>query len=128
MTLALSFLVALYAPLELYFTNVSEFPFDFYTLCPVLLKLFVLIFAAGLAGFGICYVLYDKLFDVALVGAGVVYVIAYVHGMFQAGNLPPLDGTAYSWGDYGKESIISLVICAVIFVLAVLLTRFPHMA
>ena len=127
-TRELSFQVALYAPLELYFTNVSEFPFDFYTLCPVLLKLFVLIFAAGLAGFGICYVLYDKLFDVALVGAGVVYVIAYVHGMFLAGNLPPLDGTAYSWGDYGKESLISLVICAVIFVLAVLLTRFLHMA
>ena len=127
-TLALSFLVALYAPLELYFTNVSEFPFDFYTLCPVLLKLFVLVFAAGLAGFGICYVLFDKLFDVALVGAGIVYVIAYIHGMFLAGNLPPLDGTAYSWADYGKENIISLVICAVIFVLVVLLTRFLNMA
>ena len=127
-TLALSFLVAFYAPLELYFTNVSEFPFDFYTLCPVLLKLFVLIFAAGLAGFGICYVLFDKLFDVALVGAGIVYVVAYVHGMFLARNLPPLDGTAYSWADYGKENIISLVICAVVFVLMVLLTRFLHMA
>lgn len=32
LTLALSFLLGLYAPLELYFTNITEFQFDLWTL------------------------------------------------------------------------------------------------
>ena len=36
LTLALSFLLGLYAPLELYFTNITEFQFDFWTLLPPL--------------------------------------------------------------------------------------------
>ena len=126
LTLALSFLLGLYAPLELYFTNITEFQFDFWTLLPPLLGLFGIFFLAGIVGFGLCWLVHDKLYDLALLIGGIGYVIAYVHGMFLVGNLPPLDGTDFSWSDYNQETIISLIVCAVIVAVFLLLARLLH--
>ena len=46
LSLAISFLVMLYGPLELFFTNVHEFYFGFGMLFPVLLKGFIVMLAA----------------------------------------------------------------------------------
>ena len=127
LTLAISFLAVLYGPLELYFTNTDEFLFDFGALFPELLKLFLLFTAAGLAAFGFCDLLYDKLYDTALVAAAVGYVCTYIQGMFFSGNLPPLDGTRINWADYGRENLQSLLIWFVVGVAVVLLVRFFHM-
>lgn len=127
LTLAISFLAALYGPLELFFTNTDEFLFDFGTLFPELFKLFLLFTGAGLAAFGFCYLLYDKLYDAALVAAAVGYVCTYIQGMFFSGNLPPLDGTKINWADYGRENLQSLLIWFVVGVAVVLLVRFLHM-
>ena len=127
LTLALSFLLGLYAPLELYFTNITEFQFDLWTLLPPLLGLFGIFFLAGIVGFGLCWLIHDKLYDLALLLGGMGYGIAYVHGMFLVGNLPPLDGTDFSWSDYHKETVISLIVCAVIVAVFLLLARFLHM-
>ena len=43
----MSFLVALYAPLELYFTNRDDFWFDFTSLLPCCLAMFAGCWAAG---------------------------------------------------------------------------------
>lgn len=88
LVLTLSFFVAIYAPLELYFTNIDEFSFDFYAMMPQLLKLFGLLVVAGCAGLAICYLLYERLYDLVLLIGGAGYVIAYIHGMFMVGNLP----------------------------------------
>lgn len=127
LVLTLSFLVAIYAPLELYFTNIDEFSFDFYAMMPQLLKLFGLLVVAGCAGLAICYMLYERLYDLVLLIGGAGYVIAYIHGMFMVGNLPPLDGTSIDWALYTREDVISTVICAIVIVVFVLLTRFLHM-
>ena len=127
LSLALSFLLGLYAPLELYFTNITEFQFDFWALFPQLLKLFGILLAVCVVGFGLCYLIHNRLCDLALVLGGIGYCIAYVHGMFLVGNLPPLDGTDFSWSDYHKEAVISLIVCAVIAVIFILLVRFLHM-
>ncbi len=126
LTLALSFLLGLYAPLELYFTNITEFQFDFWTLLPPLLGLFGIFLLAGIVGFGLCWLVHDKLYDLALLIGGIGYVIAYVHGMFLVENLPPLDGTDFSWSDYHKETVISLIVCAVIVAVFLLLARLLH--
>ena len=127
LSLALSFLLGLYAPLELYFTNITEFQFDFWALLPPLLGLFGILLAACIVGFGLCNLIHRRLYDLALVLGGMGYVIAYVHGMFLVGNLPPLDGTDFSWSDYNKETVISLIVCVVIAALFVLLVRLLHM-
>lgn len=127
MTLAFSFLLALYAPLELFFTNIDEFRFGFSALCPELLQLFGLLLMAGMAAFAFCYVLYDRLFDVVLMAGLIVYVCTYVQGMFLVGNLPPVDGSPIQWGSYRAEMLQSLILWAVVFVAVVLMVRFLGM-
>ena len=127
LSLALSFLLGLYAPLELYFTNIKEFQFDFWALFPQLLGIFGILLAICLVGFGLCGLIHRRLYDLALLVGGMGYVIAYVHGMFLVGNLPPLDGTDFSWSDYNKETVISLIVCAVIVAVFLLLARLLHM-
>ena len=78
-------------------------------------------------GFGLCWLIHDKLYDLALLLGGMGYLIAYVHGMFLVGNLPPLDGTDFSWSDYNQETVISLIVCAVIVAVFILLARLLHM-
>ena len=71
LTLALSFLLGLYAPLELYFTNITEFQFDFWTLLPPLLGLFGIFLLAGIVGFGLGWMVHDKLYDLPLLIGGI---------------------------------------------------------
>ncbi len=127
LSLALSFLLGLYAPLELYFTNIKEFQFDFWALFPQLLGIFGILLVICLVGFGLCGLIHRRLYDLALLLGSMGYVISYVHGMFLVGNLPPLDGTDFSWSDYNKETVISLIVCAVIAAVFLVLARLLHM-
>ena len=127
LTFAISFLLTIYAPLELYFTNIEEFHFSFSLLFPELIKLFLLVMAAGLFCFGFCYVLYVKLYDVALAAATIAFLCTYLQGMFLAGSLPPLDGTRINWGEYALQNLQSLVLWFVAGIAVVLLIRFLHM-
>ena len=127
LTLAISFLLTLYGPLELFFTNKGEFHFDFLALFPELLKLFGLVTAAGLLAFGFCYILYIQLYHVALVAAAIGFICTYIQGMFFVGNLPPLDGRRINWAEYSAQNIESVILWFVVGVAVVLLVRFLHM-
>lgn len=127
LTLAISFLLTLYGPLELYFTNVSEFHFDFRMLLPELLKLFGLFVVAGLAVFSLCYILYIQLYHVALAAAAIGFICTYIQGMFLVGNLPPLDGRHINWAEYSAQDLQSILLWCIVGVAVVLLIRFLHM-
>lgn len=127
LSLAMSFLLTLFGPLELYFTNISEFDFDLYALLPPLGGLFLAVLAAGLLAFGLCYLIYDRLYDLMLLLGAVGLICTYVQGLFLAGNLPPLDGTSIDWSSYHGEYLKSCILCAVILLAFVLLTRLLHM-
>lgn len=124
MALAFAFFIGLYGPLELYFTNVEEFQFSFGALFPQLVKLFALIFAACLIGFAFCYVLYDRFYELVVVGAALVYFCLLVQGMFFSGSLPTLDGTEIDWSMYRKEYLVSVLLWGLSACGFVLLTRF----
>jgi hypothetical protein len=123
LTFALSFLLGLYAPLELYFTNKSEFHFDALTLLPVLLVLFLLIALAGTVIFSLCRAISRKLYDGALMLAMLAYLCTYVQGMFLVSSLPPLDGTKIEWSEYTTQNVISVVLWVVVAVLIFLLAK-----
>lgn len=123
LVLALSFLLTLYGPLELYFTNIREFHFDFYALFPELIKLFFLFAAVGLLSFGFCYALHIRLYNIVLTTAAVGFVCTYVQGMFLSGHLPPLDGRAIRWSEYLSQDIVSIVLWLAVATIAILLVR-----
>lgn len=126
LVLALSFLLTVYGPLELYFTNIREFAFDFSALFPELIKLFLLFAAAGLLAFGFFYVLHIRLYDTMLVLGLVGFVCTYIQGMFLSGHLPPLDGRSINWNEYLAQDITSVLLWLAVGTAAVLLVRKVH--
>ena len=125
LSFAISFLVMIYGPLELFFTNLHEFYFNFGMLFPELLQGFAVALVACLLGFLVCYILYVRLYDLAVLAAGIVYVCTYIQGMFMSGNLPPLDGRTMRWWLYGAQNIQSIVLWVVVTLAVILLVRFP---
>lgn len=123
LTLAIAFLLTLYGPLELFFTNLSEFRFSFSILFPELLKLFLLLFAVGLLAFALCYALHIRLYRVVLLLGAVGFVCTYIQGMFLSGSLPPLDGRAIRWSDYLLQDVVSVILWLAVGTAAVLLFR-----
>lgn len=122
-SLAISFLLTIYAPLELYFTNIDEFPLDLYMLLPSLLVLFVLATVLELAVFGLCRLLHKKLYHFAMGAAVVGYLCTFIQGMYMSGNLPPLDGTAIDWSAYLPQHIVSVVLWVLVAGAVILLAR-----
>ena len=119
-------MVALYAPLELFFNNTKEFRFGFRLLFPQLLKLFGLTLPLCLAVFALCYLLYRRLYDTILCAGAAAFLGAYVQGMFLSGHLPPLDGTEIQWDQYAGQNILSIAVWLVICIGFVLAARFLH--
>jgi hypothetical protein len=121
LTLAAGFMLFLYAPLEIYFSNKSEFWFDIYILFPVLLVLFLIFVIASTAAFGVLYLLHRRLYQVGLVAYFIGFVCTYIQGNFLVLGLPPLAGSPIFWDQYPAERIKCIVMwIAVIVIVAVL--------
>lgn len=120
---ALSFLLFIYAPLEMYFTNKGEFWFGLSKLLLVCIMLFVVfefIFA------GLLYLLdkINKNLCIAFTYFGLfIYACMYIHGTFLAKYTPELTGNNVNGDTYRLENELSLIVIACIVVLFVFLVR-----
>ena len=127
LSLAGSFLLTLYGPLELLFTNLEEFHFGFDMLFPLLLVLFAAAMIAAMAGFAVCRLIYARLYDLALCAAMTAFICTYFQGMFMAGNLPPLDGSPIRWYLYHRQYAQSILLWLIVGIAVSLGVRFLHM-
>lgn len=121
MAAAISFLLFLYAPVDLYCSNIDEFWFDF----DVLLRMAVMMFGISLVALTLLYLLaawiHPYLYRIGLAVGLAVLLITYVQGNFLVGNLPVLDGTSISWEDYSALQTESVILCIVVLAIVVLL-------
>lgn len=121
MAAAISFLLFLYAPVDLYCSNIDEFWFDF----DVLLRMAAIMFGIGLVTLTLLYLLaawiHPYLYRIGLAVGLAVLLITYVQGNFLVGNLPVLDGTSISWEDYSALQTESVILCIVVLAVVVLL-------
>lgn len=121
MAAAISFLLFLYAPVDLYCSNIDEFWFDF----DVLLRMAAMMFGIGLVTLTLLYLLaawiHPYLYRIGLAVGLAVLLITYVQGNFLVGNLPVLDGTSISWEDYSALQTESVILCIVVLAVVVLL-------
>ena len=124
---AVCFLVLLYAPLELYFSNKIDLWFDVY----LLLEIFGLLF---LLGFVLCNIVYfilwiinEKLYKFSILAGFVFFFCTYVQGNFLVGNLPALDGRVIEWSFYKTERISSALLWIVVVSGVILAVKFLHM-
>lgn len=122
-SLAISFLLFIYAPIDMYCVNVSEFLFRIWDLLPVVTMLFLITFAVMLGIYAILYRLHRNLYRVGIALGMIVFLSTYIQGNFLVSDLPPLDGTTVNWGNYDRWRLpciivwiaVTLVICLIWF-------------
>ena len=96
-SLAISFLIFLYAPIDLYCANISEFWFDFSTLLLTAFGMFTVSMLVLLLIYVIALWVHPKVYRIALTGGLALFICTYIQGNFMIDRLPPLDGTSIWW-------------------------------
>lgn len=128
LSLCITFLLTIYAPLEMYFYNIEDFWFNFTTIFPVCLTLFFILWIVGSIGFVLLSVVNKKIYYVGIIGAFVVLICLYVQGTFLVGNLPPMDGTDINWEQYNIENIKTIVLWIAVLIGCFVLIKFAKIA
>lgn len=108
LSVCLAFLAAVYAPLELYLPNQSEFWPSIGQLIGPILFLFFLIAALGCLLFTGLRLLGKLPYYIALLLGFGALIGLYIQGNFLTGGLPPFDGTIYDWSAASPERIKSI--------------------
>lgn len=123
-SVAVSFLVFLYAPVDLYCSNISEFWFDFGILIKASLGLFLICTAVLLLIYICLWLIHPVLYRIGLAGGFLGLFCTYIQGNFLIKNLPPLDGTSIRWEEYTVLRMEDFVLWGVGLVIVVLMYIF----
>lgn len=123
LVIVFSFLLFIFAPLESYFNNMSDFWFDFHVLFPQILKMFLISCGAGILLFIIAYLLLKEFFHVLYVLGFIALFSTYIEGNFFVKYLPVLEGDTIMWGEYHPQMLMSLMLWIGITLLVVILIR-----
>lgn len=103
-----NFTVFLFAPLELYFTNIDSFVFNIYDFLPYSLVMFTI---SSVVMTGVYLVLYRFLHRVAVflfaIGTAIAFAF-YIQGNFLLTNYGQLDGQPIDWSKYRIPGVISV--------------------
>lgn len=121
LSFALGFLAFIYAPFELYITNISEFWMKASQLAPALILLFSVCFFVFSALFVVSRLINKKLYRFNLAWVGALLIGFYIQGNFLVANLPPMGGETINWADYTAERIKSIIAFSAPFVVLLVL-------
>ena len=116
LVLALDFMLFIFAPLEIYLNNQSDFWYDFFFILPWCLMFFAIAFVCSLIVMAILWLLGDVVYDLGLVFFLTLIAGCYYQGNFQVGNLPALDGTPLDLSKYRHDVIVSCVVWVILAV------------
>ena len=119
MIVAACFMLFIVEPITMYSANSTDFWFDLRTMMPPLFLAFGVVLAISLIGFLIFYFVSKKAkrhgwFYISVLVCFDLFVIAYIHGNFLSGALPPLNGEPIDWGKFTLENIVSVALCLTI--------------
>ena len=126
LSLAVGFMLFVFEPISLFANNPNDFWFSFPTVLPILLGTFivcaVIIFLVLFVFELFCKKVLkkQKIFDYTLVILVAIFLITYIQGNFLSASLPGLTGKEFVWQDYPVESVISIALWAIVFVLLVI--------
>lgn len=124
---AFSFMLTVYAPIELYVSSQKDFWFTLSQLLPFIVLFFFLLTVLLSAAFAGLRAWGRTPYRIGVAVLGGTFLGLYIQGNFLVSNLPVLDGTAVDWNAYPIERIKSIavfVILAAIIVFAFLKLKF----
>lgn len=113
-SLAASFMLMVFAPIEIYFSNQDQFWFEIKQLVHVMVVLFLLAFIVSVVIFFLLFLINRKVYYIGLVTYSIAYLSTYIQGNFLVKNLPGLDGTKPDWPKYIVEDIKSAIVWIVV--------------
>lgn len=117
----LSFTLTMFAPLEIYLTNIKEFWFGVKLLMPVLLLVFAGVLITSLIVLNLVAVFSKKVAYVLTYIYFVLVALLYIQGNFVVSTLGSLDGTSIDWNVVNPDRIISAVLWIVGIVLVIVI-------
>lgn len=123
-SLAISFLIFLYAPIDLYCANISEFWFDFSTLLLTAFGMFTVSVLVLLLIYVIALWVHPKVYRIALTGGLALFICTYIQGNFMIDRLPPLDGTSIWWEKYDVLRMDTLMLWGIVLTIAIIAAIF----
>ena len=125
-SLAISFLLFLYAPIDLYCANTAEFWFDFSTLFLTASGMFAACFVVLAVIYLIAVLIHPYVYRIALAGGLTLFICTYIQGNFMIDRLPPLDGTSIWWEKYDilrKDTLILWAVVAIVVIAAMIVLK-----
>lgn len=117
------FLLFIYAPLELYVANQTEFWFDFYKILKAAAQNFLIFYAINVVGVLLSACLSERFCRVVTVAELVALLTLYMQGNFLVSNMPPFDGTEIVWENYRGENVKTAIVCILIATAAVVVRK-----
>lgn len=117
-----SFMLFLYAPLELLFTNMDEFWFDAYILTSVMIVVFVIGSGVSILAFILLYKINERLYRFGLMLYFAGFICLYVQGNILNVGLPPLSGEQIDWSMYPAERVKSIILWGSVFLVTLAVT------
>ena len=121
LSFAMGFMLCFYAPLEIYFTNIFEFLYDFYGIIKYIVLLFLLVSLFILVGYFLFYKISKKAYYVLIVFGTIAFISFYIQGNFLIKDLPPTDGTRTDWSQFKLQERQSLILWIVVTAVCILL-------
>lgn len=113
-SLAASFMIMVFAPIEIYYSNQDQFWFEIKQLIPVVICLFMIFLVVSLVVLGVLFLINQKAYNVGIILYLIAFLSSYIQGNFLVKNLPGLDGTQPVWKDYISEDIKTIIVWGVV--------------
>ncbi|MBQ9505210.1 MAG: hypothetical protein IJU93_09400 [Lachnospiraceae bacterium] len=114
LSLVFSFMLFIFAPVELYKANHNDMWFDIYTMLSVVVIAFAACFIANFVVLMLLRSFCLPLFKVVFTVEAVCLLCLYIHGNFMVQSLPSLDGHYIVWDKYRLQMVISLVVTVIL--------------
>ena len=116
LSLAISFLLAVFAPLDLFITNRKEFWFNLSEMLSFVIPVFLVLFLGNMLILLAVRAFSRTAFRGLVILEFMVLLVLYIQGNYLAYNLPGITGGKIDWSGYTKDTIISLILVAVVFI------------
>lgn len=108
MSFAVSFMISIFAPLENYFANQTEFWFDLEQLLPGVLIVFIL---TGTVLFCISKIIQKSSYSIKIYSLILcLFCFFYVQGNYVPRNYGVLNGTEIEWNNYHAYALVSIIL------------------
>ena len=125
---AASFMLYIYEPIITYSANINDFWFDLKLMMTNIILYFSILFIIIVTIFTIIYFISyklknEKIYKIILIISFILFTYFYIQGVYLAGNLPVLDGTTIEWENYTIDTIISVVIIAILIAAEMILIK-----